>query len=303
MNNIELKNYVEANPKLIKVKSSIRYPELKVLKYTKRCFFKNIWNKYTMMCRGLVVDENYNIVTKPFNKIFNYGIESRAPRISGESIVTAYRKINGFMCAVSLYNNEMLISTTGSLDSEYCDMARDMILSNIDIDWLDIMLQPNTTLLFEIVHPNDPHIIPEVYGVYFIGMNYSYNEYKRYIKNLKFLKHYDIDMYGVIFPELIVDKFSNIKKLVKTVKHEGFVIYDENNNCVKLKSPYYLMKKLLARSKNVEDLLKSNIKNKVDEEYWGLIDHIKNDVENFSLQNEQERLNYIRTYFEEANFV
>jgi hypothetical protein len=244
-----------------------------------------------MLCRGLVVDENYNIITEPLPKIFNYGIEAKAPRISGEEVVLAVKKVNGFFCAVSQYKNEMLISTTGSLDSEFCDMARYMI-NTLDQDYINERLDNGDTLFFEIVHENDPHIIKEQVGAYYLAHR---NDGRLYTKIDNRMEDA-----GIIIPYSYISKFKTIKENVKHIKHEGYVIYSKNGDMTKIKSPYYLVSKLLARCNNLEELMKGNIKNRVDEEYFGLIDHVKEDMKNFSCISEQDRLQYIRTFFEEV---
>jgi hypothetical protein len=64
------------------------------------------------------------------------------------------KKCNGFMAALS----GSLVTTTGSFDSDFTRMASEYV-SDVGI---------KETLLFEICHPNDPHIIPEKAGAYLI---------------------------------------------------------------------------------------------------------------------------------------
>ena len=73
-------NFIEANPQLVQVRQSVRYPKLSVIKYKKRVFYDNLWNDILEECRGLVVDADFNIVSRPFTKIYNYGVEKRAPK-------------------------------------------------------------------------------------------------------------------------------------------------------------------------------------------------------------------------------
>lgn len=50
-----------------------KYKGLSVLKYDRKVFFNNLWNKDKRLldCRGIVVDENNNIISYPFTKVFN----------------------------------------------------------------------------------------------------------------------------------------------------------------------------------------------------------------------------------------
>ena len=87
-------------------------------------------------------------------------------------------------------------------------------------------------------------------------------------------------------------------KIVKCVKHEGFVFYTNDGVSAKIKSPYYLVKKFVARNPNTTKLLASNVKEKVDEEYYPLIDHIQSNIDEFTALDEQNRLQWVRNFLE-----
>ena len=140
-----------------------------VLKYKKKVFYDNLWNEYIAECRGSIVDRDFNLVAYPFTKIFNYGIEKSAPVLADDVHVTAYRKVNGFMVACTWYRDDVLISTTGSTDSPYVAMAREMIGNNMDCYRATCKQYEGHTFMFECVHPSDPHIVPEQPGMYLLG--------------------------------------------------------------------------------------------------------------------------------------
>jgi hypothetical protein len=89
-----------------------------------------------------------------------------------------------------------------------------------------------------------------------------------------------------------------VKKLVKEVKHEGFVFYSDEGVSSKIKSPYYLTSKWVARNPNTDKLvdLKKDIKKNLDEEYFGLVDAIRVNIVQYTSMNEQERLSWVRNY-------
>ena len=124
--NQDIKHFVENNPTLVSRKDT-SYPGVYVLKYKKKVFYDNLWNEYLEECRGTLVDGDYNVISRPFTKIYNYGIEKRAPLLDDSVIVSAFRKVNGFMVAITWYNDDILVSTTGSIDSDYVKMALELI--------------------------------------------------------------------------------------------------------------------------------------------------------------------------------
>lgn len=301
MNQKKLKEFVLANPDLVSMKQSVQYPEYYVVKYKNKVFYEDLWTPELTYCRGLVVDKDFNVISRPFNKIFNYGIEKNAPEIDDNSLVRANRKVNGFMLALTWdeRRKEPLVSTTGSLDSEYVKMGKEILRltgnnhSNLVFNALSD--EPNLTHLFECVHPNDPHIVDEpVKGLYYLGsMQKDLSDSEIYVsQNVELL---------FSRPETYLLCFADVKNLVKTVKHEGFCVigWDVGGNSVmtKIKSPWYLVNKLYARKNFVNDLVHNKAKELLPEEYYPLVDFVKKNSRDFNELSEQDRLNLIREHF------
>src|SRR5210317_2114978 len=95
-----LKQYTEDNPNLVNVRQSERYPELQVVKYKNKVFYKDLWTPELCEMRGLVVDKDWNVIVRPFDKIFNRG-ELLAPNWDHGEPVIAVRKVNGFMACLT----------------------------------------------------------------------------------------------------------------------------------------------------------------------------------------------------------
>jgi hypothetical protein len=254
-----------------------------------------LWNDYLEHCRGIIVDDDFNIVQYPFTKIYNFGVESKAPKLDETTRVTAYRKVNGFMAAVTWHNGDVLISTTGSTDSDYVDYVREMI--GDDIDNYRMVCEENSeyTYMFECCHPSDPHIVPEENGMYLLGVRKkeycSKIEIGKWMEGAAFLLRCKLpESYDVTLKELI--------EMSKTCKHEGFVFYTEDGVSAKIKSPYYLVKKFVARNPRTDKLMRPDIKNNMDEEYYPLIDAIQANIEAYTSLDEQARLQWVRDFLE-----
>ena len=296
LNNIAMKEFVENNPQLATCRQSKTHSDLYVLKYKKRVFFDNLWNDYLELCRGTVVDADYNIVSKPFRKIYNYGIENRAPVLDDSVQVDAYVKINGFMGAITWYKDDILISTTGSLDSDFVQYVKDHVTDDI----VQVCKQnPNLTFMFECVHKEDPHIIPEAEGLYLLGYNNKQWDCDERIDPTQLFQFASSMQCKV--PEYVRTTVRELKKLAKTTKTEGYVAYTDNGEAFKIKSPYYLLKKLLARTNNLSKLANPSIKEMMPEEFYPLVDEIQKDPEKFIEMKEQSRLTWIRNFLENIN--
>lgn len=244
------------------------------------------------------------MLLRGFDKIFNYGENKTGDNWCDTDQVFVTRKVNGFCGFLTNVNGKLIISTTGSLDSVFIEYARDYLN-----DITPGMCKHGVTYLFEICHPTDPHIIPENYGAYFLGA----------VEHSTGLHYYKFDsIYSDLISSAIENfaalgihtddepelwSFGDLKKHVHTVKHEGYVIVNARlGETLKIKSPYYLFNKFLARvgtSKLITRINSGNIFQTIDEEYYSLVNKIKaNGVEKFAALDEQARLKYLRNWAE-----
>lgn len=295
----QLKQFVVENPNLVSMKPA--GDGLFVLKYTRRVFFNNLWNQFLEECRGTIVDADFNVISRPFTKIYNYGVEDRCPVFDKTTPVTAYRKVNGFMVCVTWHNGDVLVSTTGSTTSDYVQLAKEMMMSHMDwTDWqIEVCGSQGLSLMFECVHPDDPHIVPEQKGMYFLGFreNTWESQVKGYGVDVANLwKDYAENVLNCYAPESLVLPLDELQAISRHVKHEGYVAYTQQNESFKIKSPYYLVNKALARKK---DILSLN-KELVEEEYYPLVNHLTEIKDRFNALSEQDRLVYMRQFLEQA---
>lgn len=276
---------------------------LRVLKYARKVFYDNLWHLDTRLleARGIVLDSEDNIVSWPFTKVFNHNENGTV--CSGDRLVDVVRKVNGFMGTVSFYKDELLASTTGSLDSDFVGLVH----KHVDcLNWAVLRESAwarNLTYIFEICDESDPHIVAEQTGAYLIGA-------RRLSDGMMADEHQLNDIaktLGCLRPEVGQVLFRHAMEVVKKVKHEGFMIRDAFTGAtiMKVKSPHYLVKKFLMRmsQKKVDFMFAEPDKFRewIDEEYYGLHTWI---VGNFSsntwvAMDDQNRREVIERYFEE----
>lgn len=242
------------------------YKGLSVLKYTKKVFYNNLWHKDERLleCRGIVVDEEDNVIVLPFKKVFN--LSENNTEIDQHTSVIAPVKVNGFMCAVTNTDKYgLIVSTTGTLDSEFAIMARKWIEEG-DVK----SLLKNNTYLFEICDKDDVHVVLEDEGAYLIGIR---GIYKGGLVTENYLDKRAKSL-GYKRPKVYQSAFVDILNMLSEVKHEGFMIRDLYTAKVlcKLKSPHYLSTKAFHRmGKNRVDLMFDNPKEfrkQIDEEFY-----------------------------------
>ncbi|WP_298644733.1 RNA ligase [uncultured Cardiobacterium sp.] len=291
-------------------KKSARYPALRVLKYARSVFYENRFDDALLEMRGIILDDDDNIIVRPFKKVFNYSERtaknSRYPlHLADDHPVEAVQKINGFLgCCTYVaragdtgnHNHQVLYSTTGSLDSRFADLTRAHCQPYEDL----FRAYPNHTFLFEITDADDVHIIKERLGETLIGLidvatGRQYSERELNDIAAAYNKTHEKPLHR---PPLLENlTFGALKEKLKTVEHEGYMVFDGESKAMlcKLKSPYYLISKFLGRS-NEKNLNHKLDKKHVDEEYYPLIDHLKENREIFKAMAELEKIAYIQAY-------
>lgn len=292
----ELNKLIELG--LVKVK---KYEKYSVYKYSRKVFFNNLWDKHPLLkeARGLVLDNYGNIIIYPFTKVFNY--KENGTTVEPNWLITAPRKVNGFMAAMTVTEeHDVTVSTTGTLDSDFAKLAKEMILGTIDISGVE--LKTNVTYMFEICHPSDPHIVPEEEGVYLIGARV--NEL-----GSELCSEHELDYLAKAFgfkrPKYIECTFEQLLEEVKHVKHEGFMVrdYSSGETLCKIKSPYYLAKKWFQRcGSNKVDLMwehPEQFKQRLDEEFYDLFNFIIQtyNKEEWLEMTETQRSSLIEAYY------
>lgn len=271
---------------LVISKVSPANPKLFVHKYHRKVFFDNLWNqnKVLLEARGTITTQD-RVVVRPFAKVFNRG-ENKTD-LHRDMKVTAIRKVNGFM-GVYTYDPEFgeIYSTTGSMTSDFVGYIKDKIEHIVHkqdnprhqsfAQYVKSMnpLLGNVSFIFEICHENDPHIIDEELGAYLIGA--------RVVSDGQLLSELVLDAiakeFGFKRPEVIENiLFGDVVKLAKECQHEGFMIRDAESVgpiLLKLKSPYYLMKKFIMRA-TARAIFSEKYKTLFDEEFYPIIQAIQ----------------------------
>lgn len=279
-----------------------RDDSLVTYKYHNKVFYNNLWhtNDNLLECRGIVFDSSdESVVNRPFKKIFNQG-EKGVPRLSENDRYTLHHKVNGFMAAASWHKGKLIVSTTGTTTSDYAKLARSWIEHNTTLV-NKIKYMESLTFIFECCDPSDPHIVYEKPGLYLLGIRHKEHGFHISLSTVAILA----EEAGVNFPGTI----ENLSKeemldLVDKEMGEGFVVYrnESSTPLLKMKSPYYLSRKALARlSKNKMRVIEQSpeeFKQQLDEEFYDLFDTIiRNGLESFYSMTEQERLSYMDSYF------
>lgn len=292
---------------LVKVKE---YPNgLKVLKYSREVFFRNLWSEDSRLldCRGMVVDKDWNIVVYPFTKVFNYGENGTGLELRKDCLYREVDKLNGYLgnfTRTEKYGD--LFSTTGTLDSMYAEMFQNMLEEHLMRYQAGYEIPTNFTMMFEVCHPDDPHIVHEETGLYLIGVRNTETGVMEPEENLDTIA----SILGFKRPKHTLDTLDNILARAEKSDREGVMVQSawDGSTLFKLKTPHYLTKKLLMRlgKARVEQMFTNPTafkKNLKDEEFFPFVDYVNEfiGIEMWKSLPEQERRNLIECFFTNQN--
>lgn len=139
--------------------NTTKHPQLPltIFNYTKRCQYENLWDEYTRMCRGLILNSDNEIVSRPFKKFFNL---NEAEETKVENLPAEYptfsEKLDGSLGILYPEKESPAIATRGRFDSEYALWATEWIRKK---GFSIADFRDDYTYCFEIVYPGSRIVI------------------------------------------------------------------------------------------------------------------------------------------------
>ncbi len=255
--------------------SEQHHPEwsLRILNYTQRCQFDWRWNSQTMQCRGLIVDDAWNIIARPFPKFFS--VEQLGGVIPVEPF-EAYEKLDGSLGILYFVDGKPQMASRGSFISEQAQRANAMLESK----YKDAKLDPSFTYLFEIIYPENRIVV-----------DYGGREELVLLAIIETAtgKEWPLHSYDSVFPVVKrYDGFSQFDELLanQDSSREGFVVRFESGQRVKIKfDEYKRLHKLLTgvSPKAIWEVLKSGsdiskVIERVPDEFFKWVRETENDL-------------------------
>lgn len=205
-------------------------------------------NPTIMECRGLILDYNFNVVSRSFDRFFNLGEQPDTQTHIDISKAICHEKIDGSLIKIYYHKDTWHVSTRGTAFAEsdvngfgvtFKELALKALGMN-DEDFQDACsnsLATNNTYICEIVCAEN-RVVKRYNGYtlyYLAARDNSTFEYKNYYTQCLEL--------GMKPPETY--KFDSVEHCIETAKHlkdldEGYVLYQDGVPCAKIKSPMYV---------------------------------------------------------------
>lgn len=246
---------------------------LRILNYTQRAQFDWHWTTETRQCRGLIVDHDWNVVARPFEKFFS--VEQLNGCVPVEPF-EAYEKMDGSLGILYFLDEKPQIATRGSFVSEQAQRATKMLAEKYG----DAQLNPEFTYLFEIIYPENRIVID--YGPREELVLLAIIETQTGVE-------WPLDAYDSVFPVVKrYDWFSDFNQLLRQQEkdREGFVVRFQCGQRVKIKfAEYKRLHKLLTglSPKAIWEILRAGgsideFLERVPDEFYQWIRETENDL-------------------------
>ena len=226
MNFTILNQYIE---KGLVVKQDHPTLPLSIYNYSRTCQYDRLWDEVTLDCRGLVLDNEGNIIAKPFPKFFNME-ELSDSEIPNESF-EVFEKMDGSLGICFYYEGEWHIATRGSFSSEQAIKGRELLNK---YNYKNGLI-PGYTYLFEIIYPENRIVVN--YGDYegLVGLGAFDNETGKEVSIDEMIN----EGFDVVKKYDGINDFTKLKSIISN-DAEGYVIRFKSGMRMKIKGDEYV---------------------------------------------------------------
>jgi RNA ligase len=206
---------------------------LSIYNYSRKTQYEKLWDNITKSCRGLILDNNGNVIAKTFDKFFN--LEEHSPEEIPNEDFEVYEKLDGSLGILFWYQGKWILASKGSFTSTQSVKGKQILDEKYNIE----PIPKGYTTLVEIIYPENR-----------IVCNYGEDEVLVVLSmiNSSNGKELDYDSLLKINEETglpVVKKYDGLKDY-KTLKstiskdREGYVIKFRSGLRVKIKGEDYV---------------------------------------------------------------
>lgn len=221
-------------------------------------FKKRVWNSLTCKARGLFLDNHTKqVVMRSYNKFFNAcEIDDTKYENLKRNLVfpmSCYRKENGFLAMVTVYNDEFLFGSKSSIEGLYVEYIKEVfntLAEETRNGIYEYAKKNNVTFVFECINHND-NTHPIWYAKdHLILLDIIHNDFEFKKEPYALLNllawRFDLEYKKLITTFNTWDEFWAFKKdhdsestNAYKPSHEGFVFEDSKGFMFKYKLPFY----------------------------------------------------------------
>ena len=124
---------------------------LTIWNYSEKVQYEGLWDEITLQTRGLVTDNDGNIIVHPFKKFFNIEEGKHTPTEEFE----VYEKMDGSLGILFFYEGKWIVVTRGSFTSDQSVKAQELLRSKYIVE----SIPKGYATLFEIIYPENRIVV------------------------------------------------------------------------------------------------------------------------------------------------
>lgn len=231
--------------------SKRKHPEypIYILNYTPKTQWEFFWTKETVACRGLIIDQDYNILAIPWKKFFSLE-QYEDPRVKDkfeelfdiaydnafDNPVQVTNKIDGSLIIGFWYipENKFILASRGSFESDQSVWARNIYQQK----YSEIPIHYHNTYVFEVIYPENRIVVDYKGRTDIILLGVIDNATGKDKNLLDFVE----DDWQVVEEARFASAYTPIKDIKSTIPDgsEGYVIKYANGLRMKVKSDEYI---------------------------------------------------------------
>ena len=122
---------------------------ISIYNYSRTCQYENKWDEITKACRGLILDQEGNVIAKGFDKFFN--MEEHQPEEIPNEPFEVFEKLDGSLGILFWYQGKWILATKGSFVSEQAIKGREILVKKYNFE----PIPKGYTTLVEIIYPEN----------------------------------------------------------------------------------------------------------------------------------------------------
>jgi len=226
---------------------------ISIYNYSRKTQYEGKWDNITLKTRGLVLDNEGNVVAKAFDKFFNYEelvgnkwVESKIPNEPFE----VFEKMDGSLGILFNYGGEWILATKGSFTSDQAVRGME-ILKKYRYE----RLIKGFTYLFEIIYPENRIVCNYDFEDLILlavidnkdGYELKIHDDNIHLEGIRFRNLYNNLGFKVVKKYDGIEDYNTLKSMIDS-NSEGFVVRFNSGFRMKVKGKEYVrLHKLLTQ--------------------------------------------------------
>ena len=219
---------------------------ISIYNYSRTCQYENKWDEITKACRGLILDQEGNVIAKGFDKFFN--MEEHQPEVIPNETFEVFEKLDGSLGILFWYQGQWILATKGSFTSDQAIRGREILVKKYNFE----PIPKGYTTLVEIIYPENRIVCGYGDEESLVVLSMINNSSGKELDYTSLLYISDETRMPVVKKYDAINDYKTLKSLISKDR-EGYVIRFRNGFRMKIKGEEYVrLHRILTGFSNVD---------------------------------------------------